>query len=202
VPPKTTESPQDHKINERGSFASKFAWVIPLVGSAFAFGFLLLDRRCHEVLLGNYKLGKELEQWKTGYYSTARERGKRPKQITHTAVLESIYFTSGVVFLSLAAFWIFADNPVEAATNAKIPDDVKENIASGVLLLVKSLPGLILSFLGYKLLSPNVSALTELKEPCIKEVMKKIQCAQIAGGIISGIGIVFIFLVTCGYLKG
>jgi len=193
----------ESKNNQSDLFSANIAWVVPLVGSALAFGFLLLDRRCHEVLLGNYQLGKTLEQWKTGYYSTAVARGKHPQQITHTSVLQSIYVVAGLAFLILSTIWGFADNSVDAATNARIPVDMKEYMIWGLPLVIKSLPGLTLTFLGYKLLSPNLSQLSELKEGYIQESMKRIKSAQIAGYIAGAFGIVYIFIMAVSdYFKG
>jgi hypothetical protein len=69
-----------------------------VVGAALAPIFLLIDRRCHEVLK---KLEKDVPE---GVYTDSVDPGLNPRCITHTAVLQWMYISSAITLPIVAVY--------------------------------------------------------------------------------------------------
>jgi hypothetical protein len=150
-------------------------WVVTLSGSVLAVVFWLLDRRCHEVLIDNYKLGELLEKPERGYYADARRRGLQPKRITHTWILGFVY--------QGAAFVLFLVSVVIVGRKIMIPERDQISLFIGLYSLLKLLASFSFAYLGYKLI-------LTMKETGVREMQTRWFYAGLVSFII-GVGFLF-----------
>jgi hypothetical protein len=156
-------------------------WLVILSGSLLAVVFWLFDRRCHEVLIDNYDLGELLERPERGYYADARQRGLRPKQITHTSVLGFVYRGAALVLLLAAVFTV--------GRKFKMSEREQLILFVGLFSLLKLVAGFSFAYLGYKLI-------LAVKETGVMELQR----VKLWTGVVSGvIGVAFIF---CSFVQG
>jgi hypothetical protein len=73
-----------------------FGWTIPLAGFVLSLTFFVLDRRCHEVLLGRRDVGRAFEEraMRVGLFGSA---GDKAKVISHSRTLWSLYLFSAFI---------------------------------------------------------------------------------------------------------
>ena len=153
------------------------ASIVLLSASLLAIVFWLLDRRCHEVLIDNYQLGKSVEGRANleGYYAEAQKRGLSPKRITHTFVLDFVY--KAMALLLVSAFIFISLFALQGGFKMSEKDQVV--VLIGFYSLLKLLAGLITIYLGYKLI-------ITLQGTGVMELQRKKFWAGVACGVFGG----------------
>jgi hypothetical protein len=89
-----------HKKDQQGELWYLYGWVIPLAGAALSVIFLLLERRCQEVLRDRRLVGRAFEEhaMRVGLFGSVVRVSRQARRITHSGILQFLYLVGAVGF--------------------------------------------------------------------------------------------------------